>query len=290
MRMVRGIRWTVAWPAVLLAILLAGCHSSARSIRKNPRVEQFDYQISVGQDQYHIEGYLARAPQPGREPALLVINPSGDAVKCIKSSLQLTLLELNIACISLPGTGKSSGPGRYVGPQAVAAARRAIDLLSQRADVDPDRLGVWGVANVEPVRGGAAHGRRPASPCGHSAIGHLRYDQVLARDALVHQVKSILHQVWPSRRVAFKERSVIDQLPARLKCKVLILHGEEDKRNPLRQAEQLAWLLAAGTWGLGQNPAIFPTGTIGSGPRAYDEVVEFLRANLVLGQRLRIAP
>jgi pimeloyl-ACP methyl ester carboxylesterase len=276
MRMVRGIRWTVAWPAVLLAILLAGCHSNARSIRKNPRVEQFDYQISVGQDQYHIEGYLARAPQPGREPALLVINPSGDAVKCIKSSLQLTLLELNIACISLPGTGKSSGPGRYVGPQAVAAARRAIDLLSQRADVDPDRLGVWGVAN-----GAVAAGLlmdvdpRPRVVILQSGT----YDMTKFWPEMRWFTKlSILHQVWPSRRV-LKERSVIDQLPARLKCKVLILHGEEDKRNPLRQAEQLAAALQER--GASVKTRYFPDGNHRLGPRAYDEVVEFLRANLV---------
>jgi hypothetical protein len=45
-----GIRRAAICLAVLLTILLAGCHSSARSIRKNPRVEPFDFQISVGQD------------------------------------------------------------------------------------------------------------------------------------------------------------------------------------------------------------------------------------------------
>src|SRR5690348_15393023 len=143
----RSIRWTAAGAVVLLAILLAGCHSSTRAIRKNPRIDPFDYQISVGQEQFHIEGYLARAAQPGREPALLVINPSGDAVKCIKSSLPLTQLGMHVACISLPGTGKSSGPGRFIGPQAVVAARRAIDLLAERPDIDTARIGVWGLAN-----------------------------------------------------------------------------------------------------------------------------------------------
>ena len=276
MRMVWGIRWAVAWPAVLLAILLAGCHSSTRSIRQNPRVGPFDYQISVGQDQYHIEGYLARAPQPGRQPALVVINPSGDAVKCIKSSLKLTLLDLHIACISLPGIGKSSGPGRYVGPQAVAAARRAIDLLSQRADVDPDRLGVWGVAD-----GAVAAGLlmdvdpRPRVVILQSGA----YDMTkFWPEARWFTKLSILHQVWPSRRV-LKERSVIDHLPARLKCKVLILHGEEDKRTPVRQAEQLAAALQER--GASVKTRYFPDENHRLGPRAYDEVVDFLRQNLV---------
>src|SRR5271154_203810 len=142
-----GIKPAVLWSAALAVILLAGCHSSAREIRKNPRVQPFDFQIEVDQNHYHIEGFLARSPVAGRQPALLVINPSGDAVNCIKSSLALTQLNMQVACISLPGSGKSSGPGRFVGPQAVAAARHALDLLAQRADVDPARIGGWGVTN-----------------------------------------------------------------------------------------------------------------------------------------------
>ncbi|HKD65211.1 MAG TPA: prolyl oligopeptidase family serine peptidase [Candidatus Binataceae bacterium] len=274
--MAGSIKWRFTWPAALFAILLAGCHTSPRSIRKNPRIEPFDYQISVGQDQFHIEGYLARSRQPGRQPALLVINPSGDAVKCIQSSLNLTLLDLNIACISLPGTGKSSGPGRFVGPQAVVAARRAIDLLSQRADVDPARLGVWGLAN-----GAVAAGLlmdidpRPRVVILQSGA----YDMAkFWPEARWFTKLSILHQVWPSRRI-LKERSVIDHLPARLNCKVLILHGEEDKRTPVHQAEQLAAALQER--GASVKTRYFPDENHKLGPRAYTEVVEFLRENLV---------
>jgi pimeloyl-ACP methyl ester carboxylesterase len=277
MRMAWGIRRAVACSAVFLAILLAGCHSSARAIRKNPRVEPFDFQITVGEDQFHIEGYLARSPQPGREPALLVINPSGDAVKCIKSSLPLTQLDLHIACISLPGTGKSSGPGRFVGPQAVAAARRAIDLLAQRPDIDASRLGVWGLAN-----GAVAAGLlmdvdpRPRVIILQSGA----YDMTkFWPEARWFTKLSILHQVWPSRRV-LKERSVIEHLPARLNCKVLILHGEEDKRTPVRQAEQLAAALQER--GASVKTRYFPDENHRLGPRAYTEVVEFLRENLVV--------
>ena len=192
-------------------------------------MEPFDFQIDVDQNQYHIEGYLARSPVPGRQPALLVINPSGDAVKCIKSSLPLTQLDLQVACISLPGSGKSSGPGRFVGPQAVAAARSALDLLAQRPDVDPARLGVWGVTN-----GAVAAGllmdvdSRPRVVILQSGT----YDMTKYwPEARWFTKLWILHQVWPSKRV-LKERSVIEHLPAKLKCKVLILHGEEDKRTP----------------------------------------------------------
>ncbi len=272
----RAIRPAALWPVVLVVILLAGCRTSARAIRQNPRVEPFDYQITVDQDQYHIEGYLARSPQPGRQPALLVINPSGDAVKCIQSSMRFTMLGLHVACISLPGSGKSSGPGRFVGPQAVAAARRALDLLVQRPDVERERIGIWGLAN-----GAVAAGLlmdvdpRPKVVILQSGA----YDMTkFWPEARWFTKLWILHQVWPSRRV-LKERSVIDHLPPRLNCKVLILHGEEDKRTPIHQAERLATALQER--GASVKTHYFPNGDHALGPRAYTEVVDFLRENLI---------
>jgi pimeloyl-ACP methyl ester carboxylesterase len=263
-------------PAVLIVILLAGCHSGARAIGKNPLLSRFDYQISVDKDQFHIDGYLARSAQPGRLPALLVLNPSGDALKCIQSSLQLTELQIQVACISLPGTGKSSGPGRFVGPQAVVAARHALDLLSRRPDVDPDRLGVWGLAD-----GAVAAGllmdvdQRPRVVILESGA----YDMTkFWPEARWFTKWSILHQVWPSLR-NLKERSVIEHLPSKLNCKVLILHGEEDKRTPLRQAEQLAAALQQR--GASVKTRYFADANHKLGPRVYTEIVEFLRANLL---------
>jgi pimeloyl-ACP methyl ester carboxylesterase len=259
----------------LAIILLFGCHSGARSIRKDPRVHPFDFQIEVEENHYHIEGYLALTTNPGRQPALLVINPSGDAVKCMKSSLALTRLDLQVACISLPGSGKSSGPGRFVGPQAVVAARHALDLLAQRPDVDASRLGVWGVTN-----GAVAAGllmdfdSRPRVVILQSGA----YDMTKYWPEAHWFTKLwILHQVWPSKRV-LKERSVIDHLPAKLSCKVLILHGEVDKRTPVHQAEQLATALQER--GASVTTRYFPEGNHKLGSPAYAAVVEFLRANL----------
>ncbi len=196
MRSTQSIRRAALWPVALVVILLAGCHSSARAIRRNPRVEPFDYQITVDQDQYHIEGYLARSPQPGRQPALLVINPSGDAVKCIQSSMRFTMLGLQVACISLPGSGKSSGPGRFVGPQAVAAARRALDLLVQRPDVERERIGIWGLANGA-VAAGLLMDVDPRPKVVILQSGALRHDQ----------------NFWPEARWFYQ---VVDPAPGRM--------------------------------------------------------------------------
>ena len=63
------------------------------------------------------------------------------------------------------------------------------------------------------------------------------------------------------------------------KGKVLILHGEEDKRTPVHQAEQLAAALQER--GAAVTTRYFPEENHRLGPRAYGEVVEFLRQNLV---------
>ena len=266
----------VFWPLVLLAVALSGCHTSEQKIRKNPRIEPFDYRITSDKDDFHIEGYLGRSSEPGRQPALLVLNPAGDAVRCIKSNYHLTDLGLHVACISLPGSGKSSGPGRFVGPQAVAAGRRAIDLLAARADVDPSRIGVWGLAN-----GAVAAGLlMDVDPRPHVVIlqsGAYDMTQFWPQASWLTKL-SILHQVWPSRRV-LKERSVMAHLPPRLSCKVLILHGEEDRRTPVKQAERLA--VALRERGASVQTQYFPSGNHALGARADSAVAAFLRANLL---------
>ena len=68
----------------------------------------------------------------------------------------------------------------------------------------------------------------------------------------------MLHEVWPSKRV-LKERSVIENLPNKLDCNVLIMHGENDQRTPVRQAIKLADELRAR--GAHVSTAYFPHGS-----------------------------
>src|SRR5260370_29872267 len=102
-----------------------------------------------------MEGYLHRAKHPGRLPAFRFARENGDkARECINQTGQFTAMGMQVACISIPGYGRSSGPSRFVGPQSVVAAREALDLLAARPDVDPARLAVWGQR-----RGGRRAGR-----------------------------------------------------------------------------------------------------------------------------------
>jgi predicted esterase len=202
----------------------------------------FNFQISSGADQYQIEGFIALPKATGPLPAVLVLNGDrGNARECIDNTKHFVSLGMQVACISLPGYGKSSGPSRFVGEQAVAAARRALDLLAARADVDPARMAVWGLAD-----GAVAAGLLMDSDTRLRAVilQSGAYDMLkLWPEAPLGTKLSILRQVWPSKRV-LRERSVIEHLPAHLQCSVLILHGARDRRMPIVQAEQLAQALA----------------------------------------------
>lgn len=267
----------------LLAAALGGCRH-ARSARAAP-FAPFNFQIAVGSDHYNIEGYIAHAAAPGRLPALLVLNAGeGNARRCIQQSRDFVGMGMLEACISIPGFGKSSGPSRFVGPQAVEAARRAVDLLAARPDVDPDRIAVWGLSD-----GAVAAGLlMDSDPRLHAVILQSGFYDTLKLwpEAPLPEKLSILRQVWPSRR-ALAERSVIAHLPPKLDCRVLIMHGEHDKKMPLEQAKRLAKALAQR--GVKVETRFFDDGH-DLGGKVDGPLKEFLRQNLLAAEPRPHAP
>jgi dipeptidyl aminopeptidase/acylaminoacyl peptidase len=242
-----------------------------------PPVQPFTFQITSGSNQYQIEGFIARPDKPGRLPALLVLNGErGNARQCIDNTRRFTTIGLEVACISIPGYGKSSGPSRFVGPQSVEAARHALDLLAARPDVDPHRLAVWGMADGAVAAGLLMDSdSRPRAVILQSGA----YDMVkLWPEAPLGTKLRILRQVWPSRRL-LKERSVVANLPRKLRCSVLILHGERDRKMPVRQAERLAKALEQR--GAHVETHYFPEGSHELGATVDEPLAAFLRDHLV---------
>jgi dipeptidyl aminopeptidase/acylaminoacyl peptidase len=269
------------YAAVLIAVAavaLAGCKVAGPSfLSTHPNVEPFSFKVALGPNQYQIEGYLARTPAPGRHPALLVLNGGeGDARQCIEANADLVAMGLQVACVSIPGYGRSSGPSRFVGPQAVAAARRALDLLSARKDVDATRLGVWGLGNGAVAAGLLMdYDSRPRALILQSGA----YDLLkLWPQASLRTKLAILREVWPSKRV-LAERSVIENLPRRLDCSVLILHGDRDKSTPVSQAVRLA--IALKERGARVKTHYFPEASHNLGRRVDPELRAFLREHLL---------
>ncbi|MGD0073272.1 MAG: prolyl oligopeptidase family serine peptidase [Candidatus Binataceae bacterium] len=264
---------------LLAAALLAGCQAAnAKLVIGGARVEQFSFDVAAGQNHFHIEGLLARnVNATGPLPALLVLNPNGgNARRCIQSAGHLTELGIHVACISLPGYGASSGPSRFLGPQSVAAARRALDLLQARTDVDSSRLGLWGVSTGALVAG-LVMDSDPRLRAVVLQSGAYDMTTFWPHAPLLTKLE-ILHEVWPSRRV-LKERSVMAHLPNRLDCSVLILHGQNDKRIPVRQAEALEQALRER--GARVETIVFPNGRDSLGHQVEQPLEAFLRANLI---------
>ena len=262
---------------LLLAIALAGCrHPTPTQPQPQVTIEPLNFQLSSGEDHYQIEGYFAHTAEPGRMPALLVLNGNGgDAHQCIVKVAKFAELGIRLACISLPGYGKSSGPSRFVGPQSVAAARHGLDLVAARPDVDASRLAVWGIADGA-VAAGLVMDSDPRARAVILQSG--AYDLLkLWPGTPIGTKLSILRQVWPSKRVLL-ERSVIENMPKKLDCNVLILHGEQDRKNPVTQAEQLARALRE--HGAHVETRFFADGAHTLGKVVDQPLRDFLRANL----------
>src|SRR5437867_3391546 len=99
----------------ILTVAVTACrHPTPTQPQPQLTIEPLSFQVSSGEDHYQIEGFFAHTAEPGKMPALLVLNgDGGDARQCIGQVAKFAELRLRLACISLPGYGKSSGPSRF---------------------------------------------------------------------------------------------------------------------------------------------------------------------------------
>ena len=262
----------------VLAIAISACRIPGKSLDSNYKnVSQFNFDVAVGAQQYHIEGYLTHSGEQGRRPAMLVLNGEpGSVDRCVAMSQSVAAMGIQVACVNIPGYGGSSGPSRFVGQPSVLASRRALDLLAARTDVDTSRLAVWGLGHGAVAAGLLMdYDTRPRVLILQSGC----YDMLtLWPEAPLRTKLSILREVWPSKRV-LNERSVIAHLPPRLEISVLIMHGERDNKMPVRQAMKLADALRAR--GAKVSTCYFPKLSHDLGKRAEPELRAFLRDNLL---------
>jgi alpha-beta hydrolase superfamily lysophospholipase len=264
--------------AIALAASMLACRIPGKSIESNYKnVDQFNFDVAIGPQNYHIEGYLTHSAENGRRPGLLVLNGGeGNVDRCVKMSQGIAAMGIQVACVNIPGYGSSSGPSRFVGQPSVLASRRALDILAGRTDVDPTRLAVWGLGHGAVAAGLLMdYDSRPRALILQSGF----YDPVtLWPQAPLRTKLSILREVWPSKRI-LKERSVIAHLPPKLECSVLIMHGERDNRVPVDQAVKLADALRVR--GAKVSTRYFPQASHDLGKRVEPELRAFLRDNLL---------
>ena len=189
-----------------------------------------------------LAGYLRVPPGRPQLPPVVIMIPGLDSVK---EELQATaehLLARGLAVIAIDGPGQ--GEAEYELPIEPAYERvttAVADYLKGRDDVDPDRLGVFGVS-----LGGYYAARSAAyEPRVRAAVelaGPYQWD--LDWDLLPAQTRTTFqHRSGAGSPAEARERAAaltLEDAAARITCPLLVAHGGQDRLVPPYHAERLA--------------------------------------------------
>jgi dipeptidyl aminopeptidase/acylaminoacyl peptidase len=177
--------------------------------------------------------------------------------------------------VTQPGFGKSAGPPDFVGPKTIAALTEGYRKLRRESYVDPARMGIFGYS-----RGAMAASLLAVDldDVKAAVFGAGVYDfQRAYDDSTLPGVRRNMRDETGMTKEAVRERSSILQME-RLKCPVLILHGEKDVNVPVSQALLLRDRLTQ----LHKEFEIklFPDREHSIGPEVNDLTVDFFRRKL----------
>ena len=187
-----------------------------------------------------LAAYL-RVPREGRPPVVIMI-PGLDSVKEELQATAEQLLRRGLAVIAIDGPGQ--GEAEYELPIEPAYERvttAVADYIKGRDDIDPDRIGVFGVS-----LGGYYAARSAAyEPRVRAAValaGPYRWD--LDWDQLPVQTRTTFqHRSGAASPGEARERAAaltLADAAARIACPLLVAHGGQDRLIPPYHAERLA--------------------------------------------------
>ena len=214
-----------------------------------PRVTQ--HQIGPF-DRPSVELFQASPGGAGPAGAILFVhgNQGGSRIGARETVDSGTLLRfcsgLNItaAAVSQPGFGASAGPPDFCGPRTQDAITAALSFLRDQPSVDPDRIVLYGYS-----RGAVASAMVATEDADLRAVilGAGVYDLEAAYETASPGIRWAIEQEAGTTSEAFAARSAL-RLADKIQAETLLLHGRQDDRAPVEQAEQLAEALSdAGT-------------------------------------------
>ena len=178
----------------------------------------------------------------GPPPPIVIMIPGLDSVK---EELQATaehMLRRGLAVIAIDGPGQGEAEYEFpIEPAYERVVTAVADYLKGRADVDPGRLGVFGVS-----LGGYYAARSAAyEPRVRAAValaGPYRFD--LDWDMLPAQTRTTFqHRSGAASPAEARERAAaltLEDAAARITCPLLVVHGGRDRLVPPYHAERLA--------------------------------------------------
>ena len=191
-------------------------------------------------DNKKIEIFWTKPAGDGPYPAVLLIHGHQEQVRnggeAFVKTGRLGILAKQgyvAASLSQPGYGNSDGPPDYCGPFTQDAALVALDFLRKQPFVNPNKLALYGYSRGAIVAGMVA-ARDPKIAA--VVLGAGAYDFVSWYPTPLRVIDANIRQEAGTSADAFRARSAIYHVD-KIKSPVLLLHGTQDERIPVRQAE-----------------------------------------------------
>lgn len=203
-------------------------------------VEAADYRV----DGRRVEALILRPMQSADpSPALFMIPGHGRSARDnLPLAAQFARAGYVVMTVAQPGYGQSEGAPDFVGPATIAALIEGAKILSNREDVDPARVGVYGYS-----RGALAAALMAVRTSFFRAaiFGGGIYDFETAYNEIqLEGIRANMATEAGLSAEAVAARSPLREME-RLEASVLILHGGQDANAPLSQAQALKARLAA---------------------------------------------
>jgi dipeptidyl aminopeptidase/acylaminoacyl peptidase len=250
------------------AIQKQGC----TTLQSGVKVCRYDYTV----DGRAVEALSFRPAGEGRFPGVLMIpGYSRTAWNLIPLGVRLAGSGFAGVGVSQPGFGKSNGPADYVGPKTLKVLMEGYRKLQREPYVDEKRMGIYGFS-----RGGMAASLLAVEldDVRAAVFGAGIYDFKRAHDEVtLPGIRENMMAETGMTAEAIRARSSVQRMD-RLKCPVLILHGEKDVNVPVSQAVLLRERLKA----LGRDFEIklFPDREHGIGPEVTTMTLDFFERRL----------
>ena len=209
-----------------------------------------------------IEIFWTKPAGNGPSPAVLLIHGHQEQIKnggeAFAKTGRLGILAKQsyvAASLSQPGYGNSDGPPDYCGPFTQDAALVALDFLRKQPFVNPNQVALYGYSRGAIVASMVATKDPKLAAV---VLGAGAYDFSSWYPTPLRGIDANIRREAGTSAEAFRDRSAIYHVGS-IKAPVLLLHGAQDERIPVRQAETFFQKLKAS--GAAVEMKIFPKAT-----------------------------